>query len=55
MPNFGTQLKLDNNKANLTVGGHLLDNLPVPSMPWCGCLEMVPHINKWSPIDGAHE
>jgi len=21
----------------------------------CGVLEMVPHVNKWSPLDGAQE
>jgi len=26
------ELKLDSNKANLTVEGHRLDNLPVPSI-----------------------
>ena len=31
------QLKLDRNKANLTVEGQRLDNLPVPSMPWHSC------------------
>ena len=31
------ELKLDSNKANLTVEGHRLDNLPVPSMPWRPC------------------
>jgi len=31
------ELKLDSYKANLTVEGHWLDNLPVPSMPWRPC------------------
>jgi len=30
-------LKLGSNKANSTVEGHRLDNLPVPSMPWHPC------------------
>ena len=34
------ELKLDINKANLTVEGHRLDNLPVPSMPWRPCTDL---------------
>jgi len=34
------ELKLDSNKANLTVEGHRLDNLPVPSMPWRPCTNL---------------
>jgi len=25
------------------------------SAPRCGGQKMVPHVNKWSPLDGAHE
>jgi len=31
------ELKLDGYKANLTVEGHRLDSLRVPSMPWHPC------------------
>jgi len=35
------ELKLDSNKANLTVEGHRLYNLPVPSMPsWRPCTNL---------------
>jgi len=34
------KLKLDSNKANLTVEGHRLDNFPVPSMPWRPCTDL---------------
>ena len=34
------ELKLDSNKANLTVEGHRLDKLPVPSMPWRPCTNL---------------
>jgi len=33
------RVELDSNKANLTVEGHRLDNLPVPSMPWRPCTD----------------
>jgi len=28
---------------------------PAESCDYCGGLEMAPHENKWSPLDGAHE
>ena len=34
------ELKLDSYKTNLTVEGHRLDNLPVPSMPWRPCTNL---------------
>jgi len=34
------ELKLDSNKVNLTVEGHRLNNLPVPSMPWRPCTNL---------------
>ena len=34
------ELKLDRNKANLTVEEHRLDNLLVPSMPWRPCINL---------------
>ena len=34
------ELKLDSNKANLTVEGHRLDNRPVLSMPWRPCTNL---------------
>ena len=34
------ELKPDSNKASLTVEGHRLDNLPVPSVPWRPCTNL---------------
>jgi len=42
-------LKPDSNKAFLTVEGHRLDNLPVPSMPWRPCSGVHP----WRPCPGV--
>jgi len=35
------ELKLDRNKANSTVEGHPLDNLPGALLPWCLCTNFV--------------
>jgi len=34
------ELKLDSRKADLTVEGHRLNNLPVSSMPWRPCTNL---------------
>jgi len=31
------------------------DPLALSVKSWCGGLEMAPHVNKWSPLDGAHK
>ena len=28
---------------------------PNSAVGYCGCQKMAPHVNKWLPLDGAHE
>jgi len=49
---FGAKALNDTGLCNACLAG---GNSIVISTEECGGQKMVPHVNKWSPLDGAHE